>query len=454
MALIPESADETPRRGLSGGHAKRTKPFWLRLLILFGIIAVSLVVYVGVVSGFTYQFWGEPPSYEGVASRSVEGEIKPGQTLEAGIDVSFDMSEVFTSLDEVNVQLTLTDPSPRAAVFGGLGIENVGETRPALVGETAAVETLDVPYACEGETGRCLIPVDVRLGNLGTITERWVLTASITHRTGDQDRANAFEVPSLRSELVASQVGRDDWVSPGPIAFEDSLQELVAYSVTVDTSVNDPSLFEVIVTEPWQYRGSRIEAIIGPQNLSWSVSHFEPSSQPVAQQAQCDKEGCQLNLVALFIPHESGDWWIPIVRPSRLAPSDMLKHHSTEISIDSAEATNISGLLGARNPLDNLTLHIEAEPDTTQAALSIMVYPEGHFEWLRPQLQTDDGQAPQMYRWFDLECDASRCIRDVEVTWDRPDQTEPTALFYWITAVGGTGNGLATPTSPSIEVNE
>lgn len=59
MVLIPEPAEQTPRDGF-GGDAKRSKPVWLRLLILLGIITLSLVIYVGVVSGFTYQLWGEP----------------------------------------------------------------------------------------------------------------------------------------------------------------------------------------------------------------------------------------------------------------------------------------------------------------------------------------------------------------------------------------------------------
>ena len=58
MVLIPEPAKQTPRHDL-GGDAKRSKPAWLRLLILFGIIALTLVICVGVVSGFTYQLWGE-----------------------------------------------------------------------------------------------------------------------------------------------------------------------------------------------------------------------------------------------------------------------------------------------------------------------------------------------------------------------------------------------------------
>lgn len=63
MVLIPEPAEQTPRHGL-GRDAKRAKPVWLRLLIILGVIAISLMIYVGVVSGFTYQLWGEPPFFD------------------------------------------------------------------------------------------------------------------------------------------------------------------------------------------------------------------------------------------------------------------------------------------------------------------------------------------------------------------------------------------------------
>ena len=58
MVMIPEPDEQTPRHDL-GGDTKRSKSVWLRLLVLLGTIALTLVIFVGVVSGFTYQLWGE-----------------------------------------------------------------------------------------------------------------------------------------------------------------------------------------------------------------------------------------------------------------------------------------------------------------------------------------------------------------------------------------------------------
>lgn len=275
----------------------------------------------------------------------------------------------------------------------------------------------------------------------------------ISRDTRDKEQADAFEVPSLRTQLSASTAGRDEWVSPGPISF-DASTELVAYSVTVDTSVSDPSLFEVVVTEPRHWLVTRtIDAVIGPRDLSWSLVYYDPSPQPLAQQARCDQNGCQLNLVALFRPRRD-DWWIPIVRPTAAAPLDLLKQHSTNVEIEQINITEMSGLLGEQNPSGNLTLRIEGEANTTQAALAILVYPEDDFEWAIPRLRTDDGQTPQSYRWFNLECDEQRCVRDVEVTWDLPNRTEPIPLEYWITVIGGIGDGLASRQPPSITIEK
>lgn len=62
MVLIPEPAEQASRHGL--GRAKTAKPFRLRLLIVLAMIALSLVIYGGIVSGFTYQLWGEPPFFD------------------------------------------------------------------------------------------------------------------------------------------------------------------------------------------------------------------------------------------------------------------------------------------------------------------------------------------------------------------------------------------------------
>ncbi len=423
------------------------------MLFFLGIAGVSLVILCGLFYVFLYLMAREPARYEGVESRSVVAEIEPGQTVVVRIDVSVDMNEIFESFDRLKIELSLTDPSPRAAIFGWFGVEHVGETRPALVGETVGVAALDVPYPCVADERRCLIPVDVRLGNAGTTTELWAVTAAISRSTDTQDQADAFEVPSLKAEIAASEVHRDEWVSPGPIAF-DSSGELVAYSVTVDTSVSDPSLFEVVVTEPRHWLVTRsIEAVVGPRDHSWSLVYFEHSPDPLAGQARCDQEGCQLSFVAMFRPLED-DWWIPIVRPTATAPPDLLEHHSTSIEIEQISVTEVSGQLGERDPSGSLTLHIEGASNTMQAALAILVYPEEQFEWAVPQLRTDDGQTPQMYRWFDLECDERSCNRDVEVTWDLADHTERIPLEYWGVVIGGTGDGLANPTPPSIAIDE
>jgi len=65
MVLIPEPVDQDPRHDL--GRARTVKPLWLRVMIIFGMIGLSMVIYVGVVSGFTYQLWGErgePPFFD------------------------------------------------------------------------------------------------------------------------------------------------------------------------------------------------------------------------------------------------------------------------------------------------------------------------------------------------------------------------------------------------------
>lgn len=412
------------------------------MVILYGLFLVFLSLMLR-----------EPARYDGVASRSVVGEIEPGQTVVARIDVSVDMNEIFESFERLTIELTLTDPSPQAAVFGWFGVEHVGQTRPALIGESVDVATLDVPYPCVADERRCLIPVDVRLGNAGTTTEPWVVTAAISRSTDTQDEADAFEVPSLKAEISASEVYRDEWVSPGPIAFDTS-GELVAYSVTVDTSVNDPSLFDLVVTEPRHWRVTRsIEAVVGPRDLSWSIVYFEPSPEPLAGQAQCDQEGCELSFVAMFRP-VADDWWIPIVRPTATAPPDLLKHHSTNIEIEPVSVTEVSGQLGEEDPSGSLTLHIEGESSMTQAALAILVYPQDQFQWAVPQLRTDDEQTPKLYRWFDLECDEQRCVQDVEVTWDLADHTERIPLEYWGVVIGGSGNGVPSPTPPIISIDE
>lgn len=453
MPPVSEPTEDVSGSGPSGRDAARPKPVWLRIVIFLGIAGVSLVVLYGIFLVLIYLMFREPPIYQGVESRFVEGEIEPGQTVLAEVDVSVDMNELFASFDRMKIELTLTEPSPQAAVFGSFAVEDVGATRPALLGETVDVEKLDVPYPCGEDAQRCVIPVEVQLGNVGTTPERWTLRAVISRDTRDKEQADAFEVPSLRTQLSASTAGRDEWASPGPISF-DASTELVAYSVTVDTSVSDPSLFEVVVTEPRHWLVTRtIEAVIGPQDLSWSLVYYDPSPQPLAQQARCDQNGCQLNLVALFRPRRD-DWWIPIVRPTATAPPDLLKQHSTNVEIEQINITEVSGLLGEQKPSGNLTLRIEGEANMTQAALAILVYPEDDFEWAIPRLRTDDGQTPQSYRWFNLECDEQRCVRDVEVTWDLPNRTEPIPLEYWITVIGGTGDGLANRQPPSITIEK
>lgn len=428
------------------------QPVWLRVWRFLGIAAASLVVLYLAFLVLLYLMLRDPAVHEGVDSESVEGEIGPGQTLVARVDVSVDMNEIFDSFDRLKMELILADPSDQAAVLGWFGVEDVGETRPALVGERVSVETLDVPFPCAADTERCLIPVEIQLGNVGTTAQRWVLRAVITRDTVlDEEQADSFEVPSLTAQLAAFELKEDEWVSPGPISF-DAFGELVGYSITLDTSVKDPSLFEVLVTEPRQWLVTRsIHAVIGPRDLAWSLVYFDPSPRPLAQQARCDENGCQLNIVALFKPSRD-DWWIPIVHPTAHAPSNLLKQHSTQINIEPINVTETTASLGERNPSDSLTIHLEAEPNTTEAALAVRVYPEDNPQWAIPQVRTDENQPLQMYRWFQMDCSPHRCKRDLEVTWDLSNQTEPIPLETWITVIGGTGNGLASQQPPSISI--
>jgi hypothetical protein len=418
------------------------------LTVLLGVVGIVCLVALYV---FIQQFI-EPPFFDGVETRTVEAVIEPGQTVSAKVDVTVDMNEVSVFFDYLTIELALAEPASEAAVFGSFDIEHVGETRPALITDKVDVETLEVPYPCGPEVSQCRIPVEIRLGNVGATPERWVMTASISRSTRDEEEASSFDVPSLDARLTDLEVADGEWVSPGPVAFESS-DELVAYELTVDTSVNDPSLFEVVVTEPRQDLVTRsTEVVFGPDDPSWSLVYFEPDPAPVAQQAECTESGCVLHLVAIFRPRE-GDWWIPIVRPTAEARRDLFHQHTARIEIDRTSVTEISGSLGVQDPSGILTLQIKTDPNSPQAAAKVLVYPKDNFQWAVPQLRTDDGQTPKMYRWFDLDCDAARCTRDVNVTWELVMQQEATELEYWIVAVGGIGGGQASPRPPTVEVN-
>jgi hypothetical protein len=252
-------------------------------------LGIAVIVFVGVVGVISLaalyvfiQIFTDSPFFEGVESKTVEAVVEPGQTILAKVEVKVDMNEVVEVFDELSIELALAEPSPRAAVFGSFGVESIGVTQPALITDKVDVETLDVPYPCGPEVSRCRIPVEIQLGNVGTTPERWVLTASISRSTRDEEEADQFEVSSLSAQLTEIETNDNEWVSPGPVAFETA-NELVAYAVTIHTSVTDPSLIEVVVTEPRHHLVTRsIEVVVGPEDPSWSQLYFEPDPAPLA----------------------------------------------------------------------------------------------------------------------------------------------------------------------------
>lgn len=415
------------------------------VLVSLGAIGVLCLVALFL---FIWIF-SETPFLEGVESRTVEGVLEPGQTMVAHVDVTVDMGEVAVLFDELTIDLTLADPSSDAAVFGSFDVGTAGETRPALIRDTVDVATMEVPYPCRSEVKECRIPIVIRLGNVGGTVERWMMTASISRSTRDAGEASSFEVPSLNAVLTGTDIGDEEWISPGPVVFDVS-DGVVAYAINVETSIADPSLFEVVVTEPRQFRlPRRIAAVIGPED---SLVHNEAfSARPFAEQADCTDSGCQLHLVSVFWPRD-GEWWIPIVRPAPQAPRDLFKDHTVHITIDEAPVTATSGSLGRQKPAGTLTLHIESEPHVTKAVIAVDVSLEGNSNRPSLHLRTDDGQIPDMYDWFELSCTASRCVREITTSWRLVGQQDASQLNYWAVVIGGIGDGRVSSTPSSIEL--
>ncbi len=139
------------------------------------------------------------------------------------------------------------------------------------------------------------------------------------------------------------------------------------------------------------------------------------------------------------------------------APADLFEQETAEIDVKPVDITSFEGSLDSREASGSLSLHLEAGPDTKQAALWILVHPRQATYMdtpMVPALLTDDGQNPGLYRWFDLDCDPERCQRDVTVNWTLLAGQAGQELSYSGLAFGGIGDGTVSEAPPTVTLEQ
>lgn len=397
----------------------------------------------------------QPREYFETATVSGAAAIRPHEQLQTQLvveidadDIRFnDIIQVFLSVEPRSDTAVVVDLTQGNAVPPDLRAAQIWESEGSPGGphqEYLAISTSE----CVGP-GSCSFVVDATVGNLGDSAQDLIATATLKR---EADRDGEIEIPSLRISFDTQTHQQDLWATPGPIPIGGIIGEPTAHAISIETTINDPALFDVLIREPLDRTvHRRITAVIGPDDPVWAPKREGPSSSTLIEQATCTESGCRIDVVAVFQPRHEDDWWVPIVVP-RPDPTGMnVNDSTTTIRTRPVTISTFEGDLGKRMG-GALALELDAPLSTSEVILMWDVHPVRWYPYAPiGHIVSSDGTEIESQQWLDLECD-ERCRLEAEMTWQAPPSWEGEDVAYYGYVIGGSGRGVANNSPPEVVV--
>ena len=437
--------------------------YWVHMIerpIRIALVGVALVFALGLVLVSVFMVFSAfvvpGLSYE-TAEETVTGTLMPSEQALVRFVVEIDAADAI-SADSLKVALSVL-PTQQTAVLGELIEGGAVPSGPRMIriqdrngaDGVYRIDELDLDPSTCPRTGLCSFPVEATIGNLGDASEEWMIEATF-FRYAEQDRR--IEIPSFRIRVDTRSSEDGLWATTGPLPIGGQVGEAVAYAVSVATTISDSTRFDILITEPRQgLIGRTVEAVIGPTDLAWGLTYYEPSRAPLSSQASCDETGCRIDAVVIFRPGYDNDWWIPVVLPKPDAFSASVAESVTTIDVRRVDVATFEGEIHGIQG-GTLTLELDAPLSTREALVWWQVKPTRFAVSLPPLggLKASDESSLSHYRWFALDC-GDRCGGDVTLFWEAPPESwEGEEVSYIGIVIGGESRGVAAESAPRVTI--